>query len=272
MIEKLVDNGYNISFLILFVIVVLLRLFYAFIVYLNGKRRYLDNPIYWSVFSAVFGLPAFVMFFALNAGQGVKAPVKKAHKVTFSVLLVFILCLSCAFVPLRAYECSQEYSALSNSEVYKINPVKYVVYDKKGKAYNTMLLEISNISDWFIDGSNYREVPVYYDDGTECADECCMINSDGYAVRNFKESDYENRIYDNDDLYIDFYIDDDGNFYYNRYDCSWDKDGNLIIVGLNEELTRDNTVLYDDYAADDEMNGFHNYSYYDSIDDSDDSY
>ncbi len=58
-------------------------------------------------------------------------------------------------------------------------------------------------------------------------------------------------------------------FNYNRYDCSWDKDGNLIIVGLNEELTRDNTVLYDDYAADDEMNGFHNYSYYDSIDDSD---
>ncbi len=112
---------------------------------------------------------------------------------------------------------------------------------------------------------------MYYDDGTECTDEYCMINSDGYAVRNFKESDYENRVYDNDDLHLDFYIDNDGNFYYNRYDCSWDKDGNLIIVGLNEELTRDNTVLYDDYAADDEMNGFHNYSYYDSIDNSDKS-
>lgn len=268
MIEKLVDNGYNISFLILFVIVVLLRLFYAFIVYLNGKRRYLDNPIYWSVFSAVFGLPAFVMFFALNAGQGVKAPVRKAHKVTFSAILVFILCLSCAFVPLRAYECSQEYSALSNSEVYKINPIKYVVYDKKGKAYNTMFMGVFSTNYW----NDCKRVAVYYVDGTECTDEYCMINSDGYAVRNFKETDYENRIYDNDDLYLDFYIDDDENFYYNRYDCSWDKDGNLIIVGLNEELTRDNTVLYEDYAADDEMNGFHNYSYYDSIDDSDDSY
>ena len=272
MLDTLIDYGYYISFAVLILAVILLRLIYAFIVYLNGKKRYLDNPIYWSVFSVLFGLPAFVMFFALNAGQGVKAPVKKAHKVTFSVLFALVLCLCFAFVPLRVYESARVYASYSSVEVYEINPFKYVAYDKTGKAYNVMSLDAGRIKN-YIDGSyNNERVPVYYEDGEQYNGTDAMINSDGYAVRDFNEADYENRIYEKDDSYFDLYFDKDGNVYYHYYNCSWDKDGNLVIVGLDETPTVDNTEAYDDYIGYDEMNGFDGYSYYDSINGYDNDY
>ena len=184
-------------------------------------------------------------------------------------MFVFIICLCVVFVPLRAKEVAKDYSLYSGTVVYKINPVKYVVYDKKGKAYSVVKFDTRRWMGYFGMPTDSIYVPTYYQDGKVVEELGAFVNSDGYAVRDFNKDEYENRVYEKDNLYLDLYFGADGSIYYHDYNCSWDKDGNLIIVGLNEELTRDNTVLYDDYAAYDEMNGFHNYSYYDSIDDSD---
>lgn len=271
MLEMIIGNGVYVSLILLFVIIILLRVFYALAVNSNAKRRDLDNPVFWTAFSVLFGLPAFLMFFAINARQGKQTEADSKRKTALTVMFVFIICLCVAFVPLRAKEVAKDYSLYSGTIVYKINPVKYVAYDKKGKAYSVVKFDTRRWMGYFGMPTDSIYVPTYYQDGKVVEELGAFVNSDGYAVRDFNKDEYENRVYEKDNLYLDLYFGADGSIYYHDYNCSWDKDGNLIIVGLNEELTRDNTVLYDDYAVDDEMNGFHNYSYYDSIDNSDKS-
>ena len=59
MLEMIVGNGVYVSLILLFVIIILLGVFYALTVNSNAKRRELDNPVFWTVFSVLFGLPAF---------------------------------------------------------------------------------------------------------------------------------------------------------------------------------------------------------------------
>ena len=48
MLEMIVGNGVYVSLILLFVIIILLRVFYALTVNSNAKRRDLDNPVFWT--------------------------------------------------------------------------------------------------------------------------------------------------------------------------------------------------------------------------------
>lgn len=165
MLEMIIGNGVYVSLILLFVIIILLRVFYALTVNSNAKRRELDNPVFWTVFSVLFGLPAFLMFFAINARQGKQTEVDSKRKTALSVMLVFILCLCVAFVPLRAKEVAKDYSLYSGTVVYKINPVKYVAYDKKGKAYSVVKFDTRRWMGYFGMPTDSIYVPTYYQDG-----------------------------------------------------------------------------------------------------------
>ena len=264
MYAAIIEKGYRPANFVLFFAVILLHLFFALTVYLNGKRRYLDNPVYWSVFSVIFGLPAFIMFFALNAGQGVESKAKTSSKAALSVLLAVSLCCGFAFVPMMNYEAAYTYSHYNCIVLQKKNPFKYVTYDKMGNEYDVSLLDFYDDLNRF-DGMGYdNTVTVYNRDGEACGNrDDFVIDSDGYAVEDFDYDKYECRSYENDDVYIEAYFDKDGNIFYDGYSCSWDKDGNLVFYGLDEELTVDNTKSTEEEVP--EVNGFAGYSYYDSI-------
>lgn len=241
MINLMAEYGIHFSYYILFLALAFFRVFYAVCVYVNAKRRQLDNPVFWSVFCAVFGLLAFIMFFAINAGQGEKRKRITAQTVSLSVLLAVCCILTLSYAPVKVNEIVYDYKDAQHDYVQKKSAFKYVTYDKMGNEYDVVKLYISNIRDMY---SDFEDIKLFYEDGTQAGyRDGVVINEEGYAVN--LDIDYENwRSYYGDDIYVDVYIDEDGNKFYNSYDCSWDENGNLYISGdseLNDFLTLDNT-------------------------------
>ena len=244
----------HLSYFLLTLIFVLFRIFYAFTVYVNAKRRQLDNPVFWSVFNVAFGLIAFIMFFAVNAGQGIKNKRIPAQTISLTVLLAVSVILTAVYPVFKIYETAMEYRYSQDSYVEKQNIFKYVTYDKMGNEYNVFKLQYGNMIDYgdyyYLDyASSGSGIKYYYENGQEVKNESLvLIGEDGYAVN--LDVNYDDlRTFNSGEVYLDVYFDEEGKKYYNPYDCSWDKDGNLYIDGygdLNDDITLDSTT-YDYY-------------------------
>lgn len=248
MISLMMEYGIHFSYFILFMSLVFFRVLYAICVYVNAKRRQLDNPVFWSVFCAIFGILAFIMFFAINVGQGEKRKRITSQTISLSILLVVCILMTLSYAPIKVNEIVYDYKETQLNYVQKKNAFKYVTYDKMGNEYDVIRLYIDSVKKAYDES---EDIKLYYEDGTQAGYRYDVyINEEGYAVN--LDIDYEDlRTYYESDIYLDVYIDNDGNKYYNSYDCSWDENGNLYINGNNElndiisfENTESNAEVY----------------------------
>lgn len=227
-----------ISLVLIFVSVMLIRLVESYTVFVNARRRNLDVPVFWASITLVTGFLSFLLYFVINYGLGEKSKPIKQRVVALSasaVIAVFLVVVSIPVGIIEDFYHSYEYS---DTVIEKQGLLKYVTYDKMGNEYNAIPIVLDDDNEL---------IPCYTSDG-ERLDiyDFYKIDKNGYAIKNC--DNFEERKYDALQGVYYVYFDEDHNIYYDRYNCSWDKDGNLIFKDETYlRITYENTVSVDEY-------------------------
>ncbi len=216
---------------------ILYRISLSYTIFLNAKRRKLDNPVYWAMISFFAGTVAAVLYRIINTGAGKKSKPETSKAISLTAFFIVSAMLFAGSGLTYNYESAYAYQHSSDTVIYK-KGMKYIAYDKMGNEHNVLDL-VNNGFDFGLD-----KVPIYTREGKK-AEYPCYVDKDGYALSDYNEEDIEERRYVLSDEDADYYVyfDKDKNICYSYYDCSWDKDGNLI---FNDEIfakiTYENTV------------------------------
>lgn len=221
------------------------RVLCCFIVYKNAKRRELDNPVFWGIVSLFTGVICVAIYFLFNVGIGNKQKPKKTYLLSIlSCICVGISVFSIA-TTLNFLEVTSSTAIESNTVFDKHSPFEYVTYDKVGNEYN--LLDLYDFNFWG-EREGYKSPDVYSKDGKKLAtEEDIIIDSDGYGHLEDEFKNLERRKLIKNEMYYTAYFDEKHNIYYDLFDCSWDKNGNLIFKDkIFEKLTYENTEPYNE--------------------------
>lgn len=221
---------------------ILYRVYLAKTVALVLEAKKVESVKTWKVLTFIFGLLVAIICFAINFKVGEKIDndkVKKLIKKYIINTIVFgLLLLAMRPVEMTYLQKQFDYSKKALIECYHPSFYDdeletYVCYDKLGNTY-TINDEYDKIFFYDKDGNKYKENEDwnYY-----CADTSKVvkrgngfIDENGYFVIKYNLEKYLSEDDDEWDDYTLFSYDEDKNIYFYPGDCSWDKDGNLILV------------------------------------------
>lgn len=235
-----------ISFLLLLITFLIIRVLLSYIVYTNAKRRELDNPVFWGVITLFAGLVSLILYFSFNIKLGKKSKPKKKHKIIVASALAICLCLVISSGVIGHFHRIEDTAENCDSVVEKIAPYKYVTYDKNGRQYDIM--DLYSYDYWDSECSKENNIDIYDRNGKKLDDEIGIyVDSDGYGISELDAKDFQKRCYENDYYLYTVYFDNEHNIYYDDEDCSWDKNGKLIFKDkIFEKLTYENTEPYEE--------------------------
>lgn len=210
----------------------------------NSIKQKIDTK--WKICIALLGIIGVIIFFIFSYKDGNKYTKKSTITKCLSVIILDLTFAVVCFGIYNREELNWEsYSNEARCEkyIFKNSDGERVIYDKMGNEYcvDDLQYNYDGIDDDFYyyteNGDAYtfkydieiiEDEPRYVCSSTNdiIYSEDVYIDENGYLVKITNELD---EIYDKE-LSAAYFKDENGNYYFSPYNCSWDSNGNLLFA------------------------------------------